>query len=916
LPGLLQVKATPGQMRQTAAMGRNVERIARRGSRFACFTRCVMNQIIRVLTGMLCLVAGTVAAAPWMDAGKTPEERTALLLEAMTLEEKIAMMHGVCRFEVPGCGFTIGKIPANERLGIPALHLTDGPAGVRNGQPATSFPAPVAIAASWNPELAYRVAVAIGQETLARGQDVLLSPMINLVRVPLAGRNFETFGEDPLLLARMGVAHIRGVQDQGVMADAKHYIMNNQEWDRRRMTVTADERTLRELYLPAFAAAISEGGVATFMCSYNRVDGVHACHNPRLLRDILRGELGFDGFVMTDWNALRDSNATPQSAVAAGLNVVMPWPKGDVYGPPWADGKPVPGPEGNIPEAPLAAAVRAGTVDESAIDALVADTLRAMFRFGLFERSDGPIGIPDFAGHREISRTAAEQGAVLLKNARGVLPLGASKKVAVIGDRAYSATVGGGGSSAVRPFYEPLAPLAALAERVPAERLRAERGIDELPGAVSIPESAWRGGDGSPGVRAAYFANPELAGEPLLQRSESRLAFDWNRYAPSAAMPSDGWSARFDGTLTVPASAEYELELVRAGAARAGLDDRLLFDEDSWVDGDLRTYPARLRLEAGVSYRVRAEFADRGRRNTLMKLGWRRDDRDMRQELFDAAVAAARDSDVAVVFVGTPASEGRDRPSLSLGEDSDRLVSAVAAANPNTVVVVKAGAPVAMPWADDVAAILLTWYPGQEDGPATANLLLGNANPAGRLPVTFARRLEDYPANTPRQYPGIAPPDAPDESWREAVYSEGVFVGYRHFDRAGIEPLFPFGHGLSYTTFEWADARIEAAADPADWRVSLTVRNTGSRAGAEVVQLYVAPPGKAVPRPPKELRGFARVELAPGESRRIEIPLPRRSLAYWDTDARSWRVEDGEHRFLLGASSRDIRLQGAFQVSE
>jgi beta-glucosidase len=874
-----------------------------------------MKRIAVLISVLFCLFAGPALARPWMDADRPPAERAALLLEAMSLEEKVAMLHGVCRFEVPGCGFTIGKIPANERLGIPALHLTDGPAGVRNGQPATSFPAPVAIAASWNTDLAYRVAAAIGRETLARGQDVLLSPMLNVVRVPLAGRNFETFGEDPLLLSRLAVAHIRGVQDQGVMADAKHYILNNQERDRRRMTVTVDERTLREIYLPAFDAAIREGEVATVMCAYNRVDGTHACHNRRLLRDILRGELGFDGFVMTDWNALRDSDATARSAVTAGLNVVMPWPKGDVYGPPWDAGKPVPGAEGAVPEAPLAAAVRAGAVDEAEVDALVGDVLRAMFRFGLFERADGPIGEMDFAAHREVSREAAEQGAVLLKNDRGVLPLRDDVRMAVIGDQAFRATVGGGGSSAVRPHLEPAPPLEALRERLPAENLRAERGIDELPGAVALPASVFRGGDGEPGVRAEYFANAELAGEPLLRRTESRIAFDWNRYAPASALPPDGWSARFTGTIVAPATDSYELELVRAGGARVWLDGEPLFDASSWANGDVQQFRTRVTLEAGKPHAVRVEYFDPGRRNALVKLGWRHAEHNLRRALLDEAVAAARASDVAVVFVGTPASEGADRASLSLGEASDRLVEAVAGANPNTVVVLKAGAPVAMPWADRVAAILLTWYPGQEDASATARLLFGEANPAGRLPVTFARRLEDYPANTPRQYPGIAPPGAPDETWREAVYSEGVFVGYRHFDRAGIEPLFAFGHGLSYTQFAWSDARIEAAAEPADgWTVSLTVRNTGPVAGAEVVQLYVAPPGQAAPRPPKELRGFARVELQPGEARRVALPLDRRSLAYWDSAAGGWRVEAGEHRYLLGASSRDIRLQGAFAI--
>ena len=875
-----------------------------------------MKAVLNIVLILAALAACNADHKPWLDAGKSDSERASLLLDAMTLEEKVAMMHGVCRFEIPGCGFTIGKIPANERLGIPALHMTDGPAGVRNGQPATSFPAPAAIAASWDTDLAYRVASAIGVETLARGQDVLLSPMVNVVRVPLAGRNFETFGEDPYLLSRMAVAHIRGVQEQGVMANAKHYILNNQEWDRRRMSVTADERTIREIYLPAFAAAVREADVASVMCSYNRADGEHVCHHRGLLRDLLRDEVGFEGFVVTDWNALRDSDATPRSATEAGLNVVMPWPKGDVYGPPFEDGKPLAGPDGSVPVAPLVAAVHAGQVDEARVDALVADTLRAMFRFGLFERVDGPAGDMPFERHRELSRQAAEQGAVLLKNDGEVLPLSQDKTVAVIGDRAFRASIGGGGSSAVHPYFDPVPALDVLRDRLGNESVSAARGIDELPGHVSIQEYAWSDGQGSTGVSAEYFDNMQLEGEPALRRAESRVAFDWSRFSPQAAIPVDRWSARFTATLTAPVSGEYELDLVRAGGARAWLDGELLFDEESWQYGNRERFTAKVELEAGREYPVVVEYFDLLQRRALLKLGWKLPGRDLESEMFDAAVAAAAASDAALVFVGDPASEGSDRLGMSLGEASNRLVSAVAAANPRTVVILSSGAPVEMPWIDEVAAVLLVWYPGQEDGRAVANLLTGKVNPSGKLPVTLARRLADYPANTPRQYPGVAPESAPDDTWKEAVYSEGVLVGYRHFDARGIEPLFAFGHGLSYTTFAYGNGSIEANEEGDGWTVSLDVENTGAVGGAEVVQLYVAPPGKAVPRPPKELKAFARVELEPGQKKVVTMALDHQALAYWDTENERWSLEPGEHQVLLGASSRDIRNRLSFDVAE
>lgn len=865
-----------------------------------------MNTITRIAISLVLFVSASLEARPWEDPALDPDERARLLVAAMTLEEKVRMMHGVCRFEIPGCGFTIGKIPANERLGIPALHMTDGPAGVRNGQPATAFPAPVAVASSWNPELAREVGAAIGRESLARGQDVLLSPMINLVRAPLAGRNFETFGEDPYLLSRMAVAHIQGVQEQGVMANAKHYILNNQEWDRRRMTVSVDERALRELYLPAFAASVREAGVASIMCSYNRVGGTHVCHHKRLLNDVLRGELGFEGFVVTDWNALRDSDATPASAVDAGLNVVMPWPKGDVYGPPFEAGRPVPAPGGGVPESPLAAAVRKGEVDEMRIDALVMDTLREMFRFGLFERPDGPVGDLPVDRNRGLARSAAEQGAVLLRNVGEALPLGSLERVAVIGEGAFQATRGGGGSSAVQAIVDPVSPLAALEAHFGADAVVSARGIQSQPGLVPVAESAWSHGQGLQGVRAEYFDNPDLTGEPKQVAVEPRIAFDWSRFPARADMPADGWSVRFSAVLTPPESGAYELDLVRAGSARAWLDGERIFDERGWRHGGIETYSHPVTLEEGRRYRVVVEYADINQRRAQLKMGWRVPGRDLRRERVDEAVAAARGADAALVFVGDPASEGRDRPGLSLGEDSDRLVREVAAANPRTVVVLGSGAPVAMPWIDEVEAVLLAWYPGQEGGEAVRNLLTGRANPSGRLPVTFGKRLEDYPANTPRRYPGVAPQGAPDETWREAVYEEGVFVGYRHFDRAGIDPLFPFGHGLSYTNFEWRDARVEPKDDGSGWNVSVTVRNAGSEDGAEVVQLYVSPPGLSAQRPPRELKAFARVELAPGDQTRVSLELPHSALTYWDTEE-GWKSETGKHALLLGASSRDIR---------
>jgi beta-glucosidase len=467
----------------------------------------------------------------------------------------------------------------------------------------------------------------------------------------------------------------------------------------------------------------------------------------------------------------------------------------------------------------------------------------------------------------------------------------------------------------VHAWLEPDAPVQSIRQRFGAENVMAARGVDELPGRVSIDERGWTLADGSRGVRAEYFDNARLEGDPRLVRTEPRIAFDWDRFAPEPALPVDRWSARFTGRLAVPVDGAYELELVRSGAARVWLDGQLLFPEESWKHGGLAHYSTRVDLEADREYEVRVEYFDINQRHALVKLGWNVPGRDLQQDLVSEAVAAAAGASAALVFVGDPASEGRDRSGLSLGDAANRLVSAVAAVSPRTVVVLSSGAPVSMPWIEEVEAVLLTWYAGQEGGAALVDLLDGSVSPSGRLPVTFGKTIEDYPANTPRRYPGIAPAGAPDETWKEAVYEEGVFVGYRHFDRADIEPLFAFGHGLSYTGFGWSEPRVEPRDDGEGWTVSVTVENTGGRSGAEVVQLYVATPGKAVPRPIKELKGFARVDLAPGEQRRVSMDLPRQALAYWDTAGSAWRVEAGSHGLLLGASSRDIRHELSLDVS-
>jgi beta-glucosidase len=698
------------------------------------------------------LKQSAIATAGAALAGKTPkafaaagmtaqtnEAKVEALIARMTLEEKIQMLHGANRR-----GF-IGYVPAIPRLGIPELALTDGPAGVRHG-PGTAFPAPVALAATWDRSLAQEYGAALGAETKAKGQNILLAPMVNIVRVPEGGRNFETFGEDPYLTAQLASAEIRGIQSQGVMAEVKHYAANNQEKDRLQVSAEVDERTLREIYLPAFEAAVKEAKVGSVMAAYNKVNGTFSSENTHLLKDILKGEWGFDGFVVSDWGA---THSTVEAA-NNGLDIEMP---GDKY-----FGQ------------PLLAAVQQGQVSQATIDDKVRRILRMMVRFGFLERPPkvGPI---NYQVQGQVARRVAEAGVVLLKNEGNVLPLDVKnlKSIALIGPYADRATSGGGGSARMSPFNT-VSPLAAITERI---------------------------GD--------------------------RAILRFLKFVP--------------GT-----------DLSKSDPATTG---------------------------AGV-------LAD--------------------------AVQLAKECDLALVFARDFETEGVDRAAITLPDEQDEMISAIVRANPRTIVVLNTGCMVLISrWADAVPAIVQAWYSGQDDGNVIADVLFGNINPSGRLPITFPRRREDVAVATPEQYPG---------GNGRGLYSEGVFVGYRHFDRDNIAPQFAFGHGLSYTTFEYGNIKLSRnRIKPGEsLTVELQVKNTGRREGAEVVQLYLQDVKASVPRPVKELKGFERVLLRPDQMKVVRINLDARSMAFYDVTKKEWAVEPGQFKVMAGSSSRDIRVSAEFEV--
>ena len=818
---------------------------------------------------LLLLLGGAALLAVATPAARaTDDPRLESLLAQLSLEEKIHLLSG------DESDFNAHGLP---RLGIPSIRMGDGPAGIRIGH-STAFPAPINLAATWDVSLASRYGIALAEQTLAKGRTCILGPCVGIHRFPLNGRNFESFGEDPWLSSRLGVDVIRGVQSRGVIATVKHFAVNDQEWERREVNAIVDERTLREIHLPAFEAAVREAGVWAVMTSYNRINGPHASQCDALINGILKGDWGFRGIVMSDW----ESTYTAVGAANAGLDLEMPsavW-----FGDSLRD------------------AVLAGRVPLAVIDDKVRRHLRVRFEAGLF---DHPAPSEDEAvvrgePHRALAQEIATRSIVLLKN-DGLLPLAPERfrRIALIGPAMNHARTGGGGSSLVLPWrtVSPLEGLtAALAGR--ATILFAEGVSMDLYRPAPIPAEFFQTPDGIPGLRAEYFDNADCAGEPVCAQVETRAFLELIGGTPDPRLNKDLFSIRWTGRFTPPVTHDYELALCSDDGSRLWLDGQLVIDH--WGPHSLATKTATLRLEGGRAYDLRVEFCELGGDATMI-LGWRAPEDDTPPPSIEEAVVAARSADIAIVAVGLASfleGEGRDVADFRLPAGQDELVEAVAAANPNTVVVVYGGVPQLMEhWLNNVRAVFAAFYPGQEGGTALADLLLGHAAPSGRLPFSYIQHRDQSPAFAGYQDPGL-----------KSRYDEGVFVGYRYLDQHRLAPLFPFGHGLTYTTFCYSNLRLTPGPD-GTCAASVDVTNTGPRAADEVVQLYVAPLGNTpVARPPQELKAFAKVALAPGETRTVALPLGLRAFQYWDPQRRDWALFPGDFEIRVGASSRDIRL--------
>ncbi len=825
------------------------------------------------------LAAGPVVAQNPIPDSPAVEQRVNDMLAKLTLQRKLEIIGGVDSM----------FIRAEPAAGFPELKMSDGPEGVRTWGPDTAYAGGIALAASWDPELAEAMGKSIALDARARGVNFLLGPGVNIYRAPMAGRNFEYFGEDPYLSGQTAVGYIRGVQSEGVIATVKHFDANNQEYDRHNVSSDMDERTLREIYLPAFEAAVKEGHVGAIMDSYNLVNGVHSTQNKHLNIDILRNDWHFDGIVMSDW----DATYSAVGAANGGLDLEMP--SGTFMNP-----------------QNLMPAIQSGQVSEATIDEKVRHIFRDAIRFGFLNREQLNPNIPMYSQQaRAVALREALESITLLKNEDDLLPLDAGKMhtIAILGPDAWPAEPGGGGSSHV-DAYAPVSFMTGLSDALAGKvKVLYARGLPTAEDLMS--ETQFSVPNGQPAaVKIESFDNPDFNGTPRVKYADGITTFVSAEWTPSSSMRR---SIRYT-TQYQPATTGDYLFLAGAGGSDAY---KLIVNGNTVIDqtpheGQAPRY-VELPLTAGQAVPIEVDYwPDSG--SARMGLGIRA----VGDLVSPEAKKIASIADAAVVAVGfdpSEESEGFDR-TYALPFGQDELIQAVAHANPHTIVTITAGGDVDMHrWLSDVPVLLHNWYPGQEGGRALAQILFGEHDPEGRLPVSFERSWDQNPVHD-SYYPA---PTAPGQT-PHVFYKEGVFLGYRYYTTYNVQPLFPFGFGLSYTTFSFSHLAVSPTAINDDnklatgYTVSFDVTNTGQRQGATVAQVYVGDPSAKVKRPTKELKGFEKVRLAPGESQHVTVTLNRRAFAYWSDQKNDWEVDPGRFVVYVGDSSANTPLTQDFQV--
>src|SRR5450830_1720801 len=819
--------------------------------------------------------APATTACPWVGSTAPIEQRVAQVLSQMTLDEKITMVHGAA-----GSAYT-GYIPGNARLRIPALKIQDGPVGVRMND-TTQLPAAADLAASFDPALAKSYGAVIGAEDKTKGVDVDLGPTINIVRDPRWGRAFESYSEDPYLTGQIGAADINGIQSRGMMAQVKHWAVYNQETNRNTTSDNAivDDRTVHEIYAAAFGTVVDESHPSSAMCSYSTINGTYACENA-YLNKILKDEFGFDGFITSDWGA------THSTVASANAGMDMQMPDGSYFG------------------AALKQAVQDGQVPQSRLDDMVSRIMREEFRFGLFDHPspDTPNAVAATPAHLAVAKKAAEDGTVLLKNDGNLLPLDTHTlhSIAVIGDGAGPNTMSAGGGSATVTGTGTVTPYEGIKARAGsgvsvtyAQGNVASNG--QLP-AIDTQYLTPSSGTGQ-GLQGNYYANTTLSGTPAATQTDPQVAFTWNG-SPAPGVPGTNFSAKWTGTLTPPVTGTYTFGLTSDDGSRLVINGQQVID--NWRDQAPNTQTAQVALTAGQPVQIEVDYYQGGG-GAMVNLGWVLPGSDL---IIQAAALAAK-SDVAVVYANLFESEGSDLANIDLPGDQNQLIEAVAAANPNTIVVLNTGSAVTMPWLDKVKGVLEAWYPGQQSGNAIAALLFGDVNPSGKLPVTFPKSLDQVPASTAAQWPGVN---------GKVQYSEGLDVGYRWYDAKNLTPLFPFGYGLSYTSFRFSKLHVDGQKLRENGRIhaSVHVTNTGRREGAEVAQLYLSDPA-STGEPANQLKGFQKVHLKPGQTKHMRFEISAKDASYWNSDAQAWTLGAGTYTVHVGDSSRNLPLSDTFRV--
>ncbi|WP_195596503.1 beta-glucosidase [Bacteroides cellulosilyticus] len=791
------------------------------------------------------------------------EQRAKEIVAKMTLKEKLRYISGYTG------GFSICPVP---RLGLPEVFMADGPQGIRNNTKSTMYPSGILSAATWNRDLNYRLGRGLGQDAKTRGVGILLGPGVNIYRSPLCGRNFEYFGEDPYLSGEVAKQYILGVQSEGVIATIKHFAANNQEWDRHHVSSEVDERTLQEVYFAPFRKAVKEAHVGAVMNSYNLLNGVHASENRWLNIDILRDTWGFKGILMSDWVSVYST----VGAANHGLDLEMP--TGEY-----------------LNEELLMPAIEQGLITEATIDLKVQHILQTLIAFGFLDKEPKDTSIAlDNPHSRQTALDIAREGIVLLKNEGNMLPL--KGRTVVMGSNA-EVLVTGGGSGFVSPFSTvSIAEGLEQLQKRNTIRLKDDLLFDDLKDAIYADE-----GKRQKGFKAEYFKNVELKGTPDATCMENQIAHDWGTGVPLEGFPADGFSVRWTATYVPVTNGLVRMTMCGRGGYRAYINDQLICTDH------LPEREQVIEVEAGKKYRLRVEYHNYGGDARIgLKAGI------LNESLLKQTLAKAKNVVLCVGFNngdedGGIEGEGADR-SFALPKPRLELIRKVTSLHDNVVVVVNAGGGIDFSdWGDKVKAIVMAWYSGQEGGRAVAEILTGVISPSGKLPISIEHRWEDNPVSK-SYYENMK-----FAEYKRTQYSEGIFMGYRGYDKSGIKPLYPFGYGLSYTTFAYGNLMVEKNGVNRV-KVTFDISNTGKMDAAEVAQVYVHDVKSSVPRPYKELKGYEKVFLKKGETKRVTIELEDDAFSYYDMDKQRFVVEKGDFEILVGTSSECLPLKGSITL--